>query len=165
MRLRYVRPEGIHLTLKFLGETPAHLVPRIGPALAEVAARATACSIELGAAGFFGSSRRPRVVWRGVAGDRACLDALAHSVDEALAAVGFTREDRGFNPHLTLARVPDDLPPADVARIGPAVQALGRPSAGAFALERLSLMRSVLQRGGARYSEQDSWALAGWSTG
>jgi 2'-5' RNA ligase len=100
-----------------------------------------------------------------VAGDRVCLDALAHSVDEALAAVGFTHEVRAFNPHLTLARVPDDLPPADAARIGPLVQALGLPAAGALAMERFSLIRSVLQRGGARYSNLSSWTLGGRSEG
>jgi 2'-5' RNA ligase len=161
LRLRYVRPEGIHLTLKFLGETRAHLVPRILAVLAGVAARAAPCSLELGACGVFGSTRRPRVVWRAVAGDRACLSALARSVDEALAGVGFAREARPFNPHLTLARVPEDLSPADAARIAPAVQALGGLSAAAFRLERLSLMQSVLGPGGAEYTELDSWTFRG----
>ena len=82
-------------------------------------------------------------------------------MDEALAGVGFAREARPFNPHLTLARVPEDLSPSDAAHIAPAVQALGGHSAAAFRVERLSLMRSVLGSGGAQYTEHDFWTITG----
>ena len=157
--LRCVRAEGIHLTLKFLGETPARRVAEISSTLEAAAARAGPCEVTLGASGFFGPRRRPRVVWQGIEGDLSALAAVQRAVDEALAGLGFARETRPFSPHLTLARVPDNLPAAEAERIAPAVEGLSRPHAAPLHVESFALMRSELGRGGARYTQLASWPL------
>jgi 2'-5' RNA ligase len=165
LRLRYVRPEGIHLTLKFLGETPAARLRAISAALGAAAVGADACTIELSGAGTFGPRRRPRVVWYGLAGELDGLAALQQRVEERLGAVGFAREGREFRPHLTLARVPDDLPPAEAERVGPAVERLRTRPAQPFRVEAIVLMQSRLGPGGARYTVLETWPLGETSAG
>jgi 2'-5' RNA ligase len=98
---KWVRPESLHVTLKFIGEKPADTVERIKNALGKVKGK----PIELGfrGYGFFPHARSARVFWVGVeAGPE--LGQLATSVDEATAKLGLPKEDRPFSPHLTLAR-------------------------------------------------------------
>ena len=148
-RLRWVRPEGIHLTLKFLGEVQQERLTDIESALAAAVSTAPNINIELGATGTFG--RSPRVLWVGLSGDMRALSDLAVRVDAACASAGFEREKRPLAPHLTLARLPDDL--AQAPRSGIAEIAIGRspPRAPSFKVHHVSLMRSHLGPGGARY--------------
>lgn len=148
--LRPVRPEGVHVTLKFLGATPDPRVPAIIDALRDVASRLQPIELRLGAPGVFGGRRSVRVAWLGVEGDTDALAALAGAVDDAMAPLGFAREQRAFAAHLTLARVRDESSPADRERIADAVQALPRAGAAWTATE-IALMRSTLAPGGARY--------------
>jgi len=158
--LRYVRPEGVHLTLKFLGEVPAGRLPEIKNALAEAVPRSPAFDLALDRPGTFGPARRPRVVWAGIGGDHARLNAVHHAIDAALSRRGFPPEGRAFNPHLTLARVPDDLSTEDAARIVPALAGIRPLPAERHHVTSISLMQSRLGPGGARYAELGSWALA-----
>jgi len=98
---RWVRPESLHVTLKFIGEKPETEVQAITKALGEV--RGQSMQITMRGYGFFPTLRSPRVFWIGIeAGPE--LKALANAVDKATAALGIPLEDRPFNPHLTLAR-------------------------------------------------------------
>lgn len=148
--LRPVRPEGVHLTLKFLGATPEARVPAIAGALRDAAAHARPIALRVGAPGVFGGRRSVRVAWLGVEGDTVALAALAAEIDAALAALGFAREQRAFAAHLTLARVRDEASRADRERIADAVSGLTRADAEWVASE-IALMRSTLAPGGARY--------------
>lgn len=144
--LRWVRPEGSHLTLVFLGETPAAEVQRIEAALA-AAAEAAPFVLRLGGSGTFGG-QRPRVVHTTLAGDLDALRALQRRVAVALNHL----EERPFSPHITLARVP-----RPDRTTGPAIAAaLARPldvAAPPLTVERISLMRSELRPAGAVYTE------------
>ena len=98
---RWVRPESMHVTLKFIGKNPAEAVEEIKQALARI--RAGAIEISFRGYGFFPTAKAPRVFWVGIeAGPQ--LAALAKSVDEATAALGVPKEEHAFSPHLTLAR-------------------------------------------------------------
>jgi 2'-5' RNA ligase len=99
--LRWVRPESMHVTLKFVGEKPPEAVEEIKQALGAI--RAGAIDISFRGYGFFPTSKAPRVFWVGI-GAGPELAALAKSVDEATAALGVPREEHEFSPHLTLAR-------------------------------------------------------------
>src|SRR5579862_2857826 len=99
---RWARMEGVHVTLKFIGETPEEKLEAIEAALANVPTAAPV-AVKFRGAGFFPNARRPRVLWAGVEGGPE-LSALAREVDSALAPLGIPREDRAFSPHLTLAR-------------------------------------------------------------
>jgi len=141
-----MRPEGCHLTLVFLGETPAGELPRIEAALT-AAAPIPPFELRLGRPGTFGG-QRPRVLHTGVLGDVAALAVLQRRVADALDHT----EERPFSPHITLARVPRP----DRATGEAIAAALVRPLAAetpALTVERVSLMQSDLRPGGAVYSE------------
>ena len=161
LHLRFVRPEGIHLTLKFLGETDQRRLPEITRALASAVSGMRSFDVELGAPGTFGPRRRPRVVWYGITGDSAALVALHRAVEGALTPLGYAPEGRPFAPHLTLARVPDTLPPDEAERIAPTVARLATPQVDPLHVTSISLMRSQLGPGGARYSVVETWRLGG----
>jgi RNA 2',3'-cyclic 3'-phosphodiesterase len=149
--VRWVRPEGVHLTLKFLGATPAARVPTISDALTGAVRGARRFELRPTGVGSFGGRPNLRVVWVGVGGDSAALSALAARVESALAPLGFPTEQRPFAAHLTLARVRDGTPPAEREQIARALDGAHAPPYPVIHVERVSLMRSTLGRGGAVY--------------
>jgi 2'-5' RNA ligase len=147
-KLSYVRPGSIHLTLKFLGDVEAERVPEITSAVEAAAGRFRAFSFELGGVGFFGSSRRPRVIWVGVQEPGGTLVQLASAVDRACANLGFEPESRPFRAHLTLARVKKP-PRGDLNEL---LAPLRERTLGSEAAEEVVLFQSELQATGARYT-------------
>jgi 2'-5' RNA ligase len=148
-RLRWVRPEGIHVTLKFLGAVDGGRVEELAAAL-----RGAIAPFELklrpAKVGGFGGTRL-RVVWVGLESDVEGLAALAGRVESALEPLGFPRERRPFAPHLTVARVRDETPPQERRRLSELIERYELPPLPAVSLSRVSLMRSVLGPGGAAY--------------
>lgn len=106
--VRWVRPEQIHLTLRFLGDTPTAQLPQIAAAMDAAAAGASPMALRLGGVGCFPNTRRPRVIWVGLSGDVEQLLALKTALDGQLALLGRPPEDKPFRAHLTLGRVKDD---------------------------------------------------------
>ena len=150
-RLRWVRPEGIHLTLKFLGEVSAAKREAVENALAAAVVAPFALDVRLGSLGGFGGRQRLRVIWVGLEGDVEGLAELAALVEEALGPLGFPREGRPFAPHLTLARVPDDAGVQERSRLADLLEAFPSPSLPSMTLTAVNLMQSFLQPTGARY--------------
>ncbi len=102
----WVRPGNLHLTLKFLGDTPASKIRSMAAALGEAVAKFPPFHVTLGGVGAFPSLQRPRVIWLGMRGDGAARCAsLAAIVDEVTAGFDFERESRKYRGHVTLARV------------------------------------------------------------
>ena len=157
--LRWVRPEGVHLTLKFLGETPADKLPAIQEALAAAVAGIAPHRLRLGPLGTFGNRRGPQVLWVDLEGDAATLARLQRRIDEALAPLGFAREKREFAPHLTLARVRPQSARA-AGRVCADVLPQMRPSEREVEVSEVSLMRSTLGPGGAVYERLATFPLA-----
>ena len=149
--LRWVRPEGIHLTLKFLGEVPAAKREAVENALAAAIVSPFALDVSLGSLGGFGGRQRLRVVWVGLEGDVEGLVRLAALVEEALGPLGFPRERRPFAPPLPLARVPDDVASPRPSRLADLLQPFAPPSLPSMTLTAVNLMQSFLQPTGARY--------------
>jgi len=156
--LRWVRPQGIHLTLKFLGETPAGRVAAITEALAGAIRGRRRSRLALGALGTFGGRRRPRVLWLDITGDIEHMRELQAAVEEALVEVGFPPEERDFSPHLTLARVPQPGRPGTAERIAQALESVVPPRSE-FDVREVVLMRSTLQPGGAVYERLAAFPL------
>src|SRR4051794_32794087 len=98
---RWVKPESLHVTLKFIGEQPDTTVEKVKQALAEISAAAT--RIEFGGYGFFPNPKSARVFWIGMESGPQ-LARLAAAIDEKTATLGIPKENRRFSPHLTLAR-------------------------------------------------------------
>ena len=149
--LRWTRPEGVHLTLKFLGETPPSSLAAIYAALSLAVSGTQPFRLALGAPGTFGNRRGPRVLWVDIEGDVQPLQQLQAAVERELAAAGFAAEERAFSPHLTLARVPQPPRPGLAERVSQALAAVAAPRS-AFEATEVVLMRSRLQPGGAVYS-------------
>ena len=150
--LKWTQPAGIHLTLKFLGETDEALIPELGQELAAVVAAQPTLTLALAGPGVFPNPRAPRVVWIGVEGDVPALMTLQSRVEAALSPLGFPTESRPFSPHLTLARVAEVVSREDRERIGAAVLSTPAREAVAFQIHTVSLIRSELLPGGARYT-------------
>jgi 2'-5' RNA ligase len=147
--VRWVRLEGLHLTVRFLGPT---LDDRIEPALAAVraaAAAAKAFDVTIGGAGAFPNEARPRALWLGLRAGEPDLSGLAATVDRALAVAGWPPEMKPFRPHLTLARA-DGVPAGSTiaAHLIEAASGLRIESS----IDRIGLFESLTGDGPARYA-------------
>lgn len=145
---RWVRPEGVHVTLKFIGEMPAERVSAIEDALRGAGVAAPVEAKFLGA-GFFPNERHPRVFWAGVEAS-ANLAELAGEVDRHLSTLGIAAESRAFRPHLTLARFKseDGLP-----RLREEIKKLEPIDFGSMRASEFYLFQSLLGPGGAKYTK------------
>jgi 2'-5' RNA ligase len=151
-KIGWVRPEGIHLTLKFLGEIPETQIEAVGAVVRRAAPAAEPFALEARGLGAFPTPRAPRVLWLGLHGEPGAMDALQGlqaAVEEGVAGLGFPREDRAFTPHLTLARMRDReaAEPLEQALAGGRDRVVGSFRAGA-----LALIKSELRPSGAVYT-------------
>ena len=151
--IRLVRPEGVHLTLKFLGDIDANRVPTVADAMTQAAASHAPFSLALGQPGVFPNANRARVLWIGVEGDLQLLRLLQSDIEEALIAAGFPPEKQRFNPHLTIGRMHHKASREDRRRATDALAALTLPEDRTIAVKAISLMKSTLLPGGAIYDQ------------
>jgi 2'-5' RNA ligase len=105
--VRWLRPETMHLTLRFLGESPVDRLDELAGRLDEVAAGHAPFELRLGRLGCFPNLKRPRVLWVGLEGESGKAEALAHGVEATVQALGWEPESKPFRPHLTIGRVKD----------------------------------------------------------
>jgi len=159
--VRWVRPDGIHLTLQFYGEVERTRLPGLEAALTAAAATTGPLTLALAGLGAFPNPARARVVWVGLSGDLDALRQLQAAVAAGGQALGFPPEARGFQPHLTLGRVNQPLRPPDQRRLADALAAAQVPPGAPFRGETLSLLRSDLRPGGAVYTPLLAARLAG----
>jgi len=103
-RVRWIEQDAMHLTLKFLGDTPVDRVPDIKKSLEQAASSTGKFSIKIGRTGCFPSFRDPRICWVGLSGELRRLEQLQGRVEGGLVALGFDSEDRKFKPHVTVGR-------------------------------------------------------------
>ena len=145
---RWVRVDGLHLTLRFLGATPDERQPALGEAIAAAARSVAPFRVVLSGGGAFPDSRWPRVLWIGIAEGATQLEALATRLAEELAPIGWPPEGRPFAPHLTLART-DGVPRADerARRLAELAEGI---SLG-WQVDRIVLYKSIQGHGPARY--------------
>jgi RNA 2',3'-cyclic 3'-phosphodiesterase len=146
----WVRPGGIHLTLKFLGEVDESQQGEIFDAIRKAAAGISRFRIAVAGAGAFPNSRNARVIWLGITGDLAPLATLHAAIEEVMAGLGFKREDRKFTPHLTLARIRQGRPQSKLQTALEEIRDTGLP---AFEVAGVSFMKSDLLPSGAVYTE------------
>ena len=150
--VKWVDPEGIHLTLKFLGSVDSKLIPRITEAIERAAQGISPFSLHLGGLGAFPSFERPQVVWIGVGGEVEKLALLQKGIQSALAPLGFPSETRDFTPHLTLGRLREKVSPSERREFGGWVKAAKFETRLNFEASQISLMKSQLTPKGAIYS-------------
>jgi 2'-5' RNA ligase len=146
----WVRPEGVHLTLKFLGDVADKKVLELGDALAEGLKGETPFILQAKGVGTFPTPKSPRVVWLGVEGEVARLSALADKVEEVCASLKFPKESRPFKAHLTLGRVKS---PRGRGQLVKTLENFKDADLGEFKADAVSVMKSELKRTGAVYTE------------
>lgn len=151
--VRWVKPELLHLTLRFLGDTAVAKLPAITTALDQVGRQAVRFTLHLGKPGCFPNPQRPRVIWVGLDGDKKPLLALKQALDRALMPLGWAVEERPFQAHLTLGRVNDGRQ-ATGLDWGTEVRKLAVP------VTAVHLIESQLQRSGPVYTVRHSSKLA-----
>jgi 2'-5' RNA ligase len=150
--VRWVQPDGIHLTLKFLGDTPMDKVEEVKAALSRAAAKVAPFSFSISGLGCFPNVRQPRVVWVGLQELTGTLVRLRDAVEAEVAPLGFPTEGRPFSPHLTLGRVQRDSSKSEVRRIGEVVAASAVGAVGEMTAKSVCFIKSDLKPGGAVYS-------------
>jgi RNA 2',3'-cyclic 3'-phosphodiesterase len=165
---RWVKPESLHVTLKFIGEQPDAAMARIKEALATIHAQGT--EIHFRGYGFFPTAKSARVFWVGMeAGPE--LGSLAATIDEETATLGIPTEERAFSPHLTLARAAGrsgspgrmrgDRSNRVFQRLQEKLAALPAPEFGSMTARDFFLYQSQLSPKGSKYSKLERYVLHG----
>jgi 2'-5' RNA ligase len=155
---RWVRVEGLHLTLRFLGATPDERQPALAEALAAAAVGSAPFRIVLSGGGAFPDPHRPRVLWIGISEGAPQLADLVRRLDIGLVPLGWPQENRPFAPHLTLART-DGVPGADekARRLAEVADGISLE----WRADRIVLYKSLLGHGPAHYQALATADLAG----
>ena len=162
--VRWVGLDGIHLTLKFLGNIDPTQVEDITEAVQRASLGASPFRLLLSGLGTFPNEKRPRVIWAGVQGDLESVGKLQAGIEAEVYGLGFPREKRPFTPHLTLGRVRDQAGSSERLGIGAAVSSCSMGPTEPWLVESVRLVRSHLGPGGATYSDLASVSL-GHGTG
>ena len=156
--VKCVKPENIHLTVKFLGEISPESVRQVCQAAETAAASASAMELAVKGLGVFPDARRPRVVWAGLSGAIQSLIDFHAKLEENLVHVGFDKEKRRFTAHLTLGRVKKSL---SSAKMVSALDACSAFTPRPISADRLVLYKSELRPEGAVYTALQAFPLAG----
>jgi 2'-5' RNA ligase len=156
--ISWVRPEGIHLTLKFFGNIFMDNVVNISRVVENTLADVKPLSLGVKDVGVFPDVIRPRVIWLGINGDVAPLSNIRKAMDPGFHGYGFKREERPFRPHLTLGRIKS---PRGMSGLAVLLEGGGNYFAGHFQTKELTLFRSELTSGGAIYTKLAQFPFRG----
>ena len=150
LKLRWVHPHNIHLTLKFLGDISAEEIPAVKRVIQDVSLSQKAFSLEAKGLGVFPTVKKARVLWSGIHGDLKRLGDFQSNLDRALADMGIKPEKRRYRGHLTLGRIKEHV---DGSALALAISRFGSFASPSFKAERLILFKSDLKPSGAIYQE------------
>ena len=148
-RVTWVRPERMHLTVKFLGEIDEGLVDRIDEKLKRICGEAQPFGFDIAGIGCFPNPSRPRVIWAGIEGDIEPARELQRRIDTELEHLGFEHDARGFSPHVTLGRVKGSI---NRGALHAAIESNREREFGSDRIEEVILMRSKLLPEGPQYT-------------
>jgi 2'-5' RNA ligase len=154
----WVWEENLHLSIKFFGEQPDTAPADIAAHLSKITPAHHPIDLRISGLGAFPNLRAPRVVWMGVQHDPR-LELMHHDVEATCAAAGYSLDARAFRPHITLARVREELPLANARALAVAARAVVYK--GVQHVSALSLLESTLAPGGPRYTRVASIPLGG----
>lgn len=157
--VKWVDTESLHLTLKFLGAVPANRLSLVSERLAVVVSGIVPLSLGVEGLGAFPNPRHPRVVWAGLVGEVDRLLQLQRAIDSALSPLGFAKEDRPFVPHLTLARLREDMTLQERQNFAQCFLDAHLEALSPFKVEAIYLMKSQLTPQRAIYSRLDSFSF------
>lgn len=151
--VRWVAPENIHITLKFLGDIVRTEIPALEQAIAETSVGVSPFELRFSGVGAFPNANRPNVIWVGAQGDLEMAAALAGKIEIACRALGYLREEHPFEPHLTLGRIKRDSGARERAEIARMIAAAPTREVGSCTFTSVSVMKSELRPTGSVYSQ------------
>ena len=149
--MNWIRPESIHVTLKFLGSVELSRIPQLMSVLEPIGDKTSPFSLDLQGVGVFPTVKRPRIFWLGVSGPSQSLHRLVSEVEAALQSLGFASEEKTYHPHLTLARIKHENAMVGSALIEKGVFENGH-HLGTLTVDRFTLFQSDLNTSGALYT-------------
>jgi len=156
--ISWVRPTGIHLTLKFFGNIAESDIPNISQAVKNAIVNVKPFTLNVQRFWAFPDVKRPRVLWLGLDGDIDVLIRIQKEMDRGFQECGFQKEDRTFRPHLTLARVKE---PKGVIGLAKIVEKSEDYKAGSFSVRGLTLFKSELTPKGVIYTKLVNFPFSG----
>lgn len=145
----WVRPEAIHLTLKFLGEIDEKGMPEIEAAIRKATKGFIPFNLRIMGLGLFPNLKKPRIIWLGINEEGDDLPRLQSGIEEEMEKIGHPREERGFKPHLTIGRVRD---PSGLRGLIDTIESEKEIELGGFNAEEVLIMRSDLRPEGPIYT-------------
>jgi len=160
--VRWVRPEGMHLTMKFLGDTDNDRVEPLVEVVTSVCREILPFPLSVTGAGAYPNLRKPRVIWAGVVENSGTLERLWKGVEEETERLGWEREKRRFSPHVTIGRVKGNM---NIARLTTAMEEIKEEHWGDQEVDSLVLYSSQLKPGGAVYEKVHVFPLGKQDTG
>jgi len=162
---RWVKPEGMHLTLKFLGDTPESQVEAVKQGMGRAAEGIPPIALRAEGLGCFPDANRPRNLWVGVKGDLDTLRSLHRAIEQEMEPLGFEPEGRRFDPHLTLARTARHSTREEQIQLGRLVETSPVGLLATWQAHAVSLIRSYLRPDGAFYEQVAETPLTQESAG
>jgi 2'-5' RNA ligase len=159
--VRWVDPQGIHLTLKFLGDVSPDRIDEINMAIDEATQGLSPFRLELQEVGAFPNLNRVNVIWVGAKGELDKLAYLQKQIESNTAQLGFPREERAFTPHMTLGRVHNYASPDDRKKLGQILSQTTFASSQVITVDSVNLMKSQLTNSGAIYTRLYASQLKG----
>lgn len=154
--IRWIRPENIHLTLKFLGDVQAADIENISGVMSGTAEGVSSISLQAKGIGVFPGVKRPRILWVGLTGQLELLSRLQKSLDANLKGIGFPTEKRPFKGHLTIGRIKTEI---NSKIFVDALTAFRSFESETFVADRIVLFKSELKPSGAVYTNLASATL------
>ena len=154
-KINWVKPENIHITLKFFGETDPDLIPEINTRLNDLAQHHSAFSMVLKGTGVFGSFYKPRVLWLGIE-DNPRLIELGHEILEEMDSIGFKKDRQNFVPHLSIGRIKLT---DNKERFFDLVERYKKEHISNLKVDQFHLFESKLSSSGPSYSILNSFSL------
>jgi 2'-5' RNA ligase len=145
--IKWVKPELIHLTLKFLGDVEDHRADEITDVIQLVCAEQKSFELQFSTVGTFG--RPAKVLWLGMDKQPAELEKVVQDIEQSFEELGFEKEQRPFSAHLTLARIKDDRPNRQLAEF---IDNFGKVNAGSITVDSVCFYKSQLTSDGPVYT-------------
>lgn len=158
--VRWVPPQNVHLTIKFLGDVSVSNIELLKQMLVVEAGQLPPFEIAVGGLGCFPNSRRARVIWIGLKTPPA-METLQHAIETASARLGYSSEDRKFSPHLTIGRVSQRATGSELQQIRAGLEGASVGELGSAPVQAVHLFKSDLQPAGAVYTCLFSAPLGG----
>jgi 2'-5' RNA ligase len=150
--VRWVPPQNVHLTLKFLGDISPANIELLMQMLTREADQCSTFDIQIVGIGSFPTQRRPRVIWVGLNAPSS-LETLQRGIESAAARLGYSQEERPFSPHLTIGRVHQNLSTMDLQMVRAALEAAQVDDMGTTTVKSIDLFKSDLQSTGSIYTK------------